>query len=365
MNRFSTLLFSAAAVLAAGNAMGQPALDRVEEQLRRQSQAVASGQSGGGATAAGKQPGYLGLVADDREDRGRGARLVEVFAGGPAAKAGLKVGDLITAVNDQPVRDLDAMQRLLELRPPGAVVMIQITRDGADRAVPVTLGERPPADKRKLPQFGKQPDELPPPTTGQSVVAAPTDSLVLRPGRPLLGIRTLSITAESQQQFNLPDIAGLVSFVGPGSPAEKAGVPLGAAIVAVDGQPVDSPQSLADIIRQSKVGGTVDLTCLIRGQEVHKRVVLTAAAQQTEIRNKPLTAGGPAPVDGAAAPPPGFVPQQAPGWGPRYRRRATMRGSKPLNGAWPNWKRGWRSSSRNRPTSNRRASEGHALAGAG
>ena len=319
MNRFLKLVVAVSGLLATGNALGQPALDRVEEQLRRQTQAAADRQSGAAATAAGKQPGYLGVVADDRDDRGRGARLVEVFAGGPAAKAGLKVGDLITSINDQPVRELDSMQRLLALRPAGAVVMMKVNRDGADRQIPVTLGERPPADKRPLAQFGKQPDELPPPAAGRTGSSAPGDSLVLRPSRPMLGIRTLPITAESQQQLNLPGTGGaLVSFVNAGSPAEKAGIPLGAAIVAVDGQPVDGPQALADIIRQSKVGDTVDLTCVIRGQEAHKRVLLTAApvGPQTQVRAKPLAGSGPGPLDGLAASPPGFVPQQAPALGP-------------------------------------------------
>jgi C-terminal processing protease CtpA/Prc len=312
MNRFLKLVVAVSGLLATGNALGQPALDRVEEQLRRQTQAAADRQ-------AGKQPGYLGVVADDRDDRGRGARLVQVFAGGPAAKAGLKVGDLITAINDQPVRELDAMQNLLELRPAGAVVTMIVNRDGADKQIPVTLGDRPPADKRPLAQFGKQPDELPPPAAGRTGSSAPEDSLVLRPSRPMLGIRTLPITAESQQQLNLPDTNGaLVSFVNAGSPAEKAGVQLGAVIVAVNGQAVDGPQALADTIRQSKVGDTVDLTCVIRGQEVHKRVLLTAApvGPQTQVRAKPLAGNGPGPLDGLAPSPPGFVPQQAPGLGP-------------------------------------------------
>ena len=49
----------------------------------------------------------------------------------------------------------------------------------------------------------------------------------MRPDRPLLGIRTLPVTAESQQQYGLPNLSGaLVNFVNPGSAAEKAGVPL-------------------------------------------------------------------------------------------------------------------------------------------
>ena len=85
-------------------------------------------------------------------------------------------------------------------------------------------------------------------------------------------------------------------------------MPLGAAIVAVDGKPVESPLALADLIRQLKVGTTIDLTCIVRGQEVHKRVVLAGAPPQTETRAKPLAG----PADAPAASPPGFAPQDAP-----------------------------------------------------
>jgi S1-C subfamily serine protease len=323
MNARLSLCLGMLALLTGRAALGQPALDRVEQQLRRQAQpraadeadatvpqpgGAAAGKPSAGQTAAG-QPGYLGVVADDRQDRGRGARLLEIVADGPAAKAGLKIGDLITSVNDQPVRELDDMTRLLELRPAGAVVMMQVTRDGADRQVPVTLGARPPADKRRLPQFGKQPETLPEPASPPASVLPAVDSLVMVPGGPKLGVRTLPIDAAAQRQFNLPTTIGaLVSFVNAGSPAEKAGVPLGAAIVAVDSQPIDRPETLAALIRQLTVGQTVDLTCIVRGQEQHKRVVLAAASTgpQPQVRGKPASP----PVAGVQ--PPGFMPELGP-----------------------------------------------------
>ncbi len=94
-------------------------------------------------------------------------------------------------------------------------------------------------------------------------------------------------------------------------------MPLGAAIVAVDGKPVESPLALADLIRQLKVGATIDLTCIVRGQEMHKRVTLTAAPPQPETRAKPLASPADLPaVSPPAVSPPGFVPQEAPALGP-------------------------------------------------
>ena len=50
-----------------------------------------------------REPGYLGLVGDDRRDRGAGVRVVRVVEGSPAAAAGIEVGDLITAIDGHPV----------------------------------------------------------------------------------------------------------------------------------------------------------------------------------------------------------------------------------------------------------------------
>ncbi len=81
----------------------------------------------------------------------KGVPLVQVLANGPAAKAGIQpfrrgqdggviAGDVITAVNDEPVADLDDMLQLLERRQPGEAVTISVWRSGQTRKVSVTLG---------------------------------------------------------------------------------------------------------------------------------------------------------------------------------------------------------------------------------
>ena len=61
--------------------MAQPTVDRLEQQLREPD----------GITAPDRgpaEPGYLGVVADDQREQGRGVRILEVVADGPAAEAG-------------------------------------------------------------------------------------------------------------------------------------------------------------------------------------------------------------------------------------------------------------------------------------
>jgi S1-C subfamily serine protease len=83
---------------------------------------------------------YLGLVSmpaplpapiAERTGQRRGLRLVEVVAGGPAAYAGLKAGDLVLSVGRTPVSDAQGIQRLLFAEAIGVPLPITVLRNGA------------------------------------------------------------------------------------------------------------------------------------------------------------------------------------------------------------------------------------------
>ncbi|HET9823028.1 MAG TPA: trypsin-like peptidase domain-containing protein [Burkholderiaceae bacterium] len=80
----------------------------------------------------------------------RGIAIVQVGSGSPAARAGLQpfrrdrngdivAGDVLTAINDQPVADLDDMLAVLEQRQPGESVTLTLWRGGSTRKQAVTL----------------------------------------------------------------------------------------------------------------------------------------------------------------------------------------------------------------------------------
>lgn len=86
--------------------------------------------------------GYLGHLS--LEPAADGARVRVVGAGTPADEAGLKVGDVIVAVNEQSVADSEDLRRLLLKTKPRQQVMLSIARDGKNSVpMPVTLGRRP------------------------------------------------------------------------------------------------------------------------------------------------------------------------------------------------------------------------------
>jgi predicted metalloprotease with PDZ domain len=109
-----------------------------------------------------REPGYLGLIGDERRDRGAGVRVVRVVEGSPAAAAGLEVGDLITAIDGQPVGSVAAMATQLQPRAAEDKVRVEINRAGAARTIEVVLGRRPPPGERPF-EFGRIPERLPEP----------------------------------------------------------------------------------------------------------------------------------------------------------------------------------------------------------
>lgn len=84
--------------------------------------------------------GYLGLVGTpapvpaavaERYQRRKGLRLVEVVPGSPAARAGLRAGDLVLSVGRQPVTDAQGIQRQLFADSIGTALPVTVLRNGA------------------------------------------------------------------------------------------------------------------------------------------------------------------------------------------------------------------------------------------
>ena len=83
---------------------------------------------------------YFGVSGEPTAD---GQGIVEVTSDGPAAKAGLKPGDVVTAIDGTPIDPDHPFVNELFSHKPGDTVDLTIERDGASRDVSVKLGERP------------------------------------------------------------------------------------------------------------------------------------------------------------------------------------------------------------------------------
>jgi putative serine protease PepD len=74
-----------------------------------------------------------------------GARVAQVQSGSPAAKAGLRAGDVVTAVDGRSIASADALRAAIDASKPGETKTLTIRRNGQTKKVTVKLGTRPAA----------------------------------------------------------------------------------------------------------------------------------------------------------------------------------------------------------------------------
>ena len=175
--------------------------------------------------------GYMGLgITDvtpenakffDSKDN-RGAIVTQVEPNSPAAKAGLKVGDLITSLDGREISDASQLQVTVGQTRPGTTIKLQVMRDGKGMDVPVTLEKMGARDK------------------GEDESASSEN------GKPRWGLGLGEITPDVRQQLRGgSDLKGaVVERVLPGSPADNAGLRPGDVILSVNRHEV---QSVADV----------------------------------------------------------------------------------------------------------------------
>ncbi|MER6027798.1 trypsin-like peptidase domain-containing protein [Streptomyces sp. NPDC001851] len=105
----------------------------VAGQIVKHGKVVDSGRAALGITAR--------TVVDDRYQPA-GVAVVTVASGGAADKAGLRPGDIITGLGDQPITTITSLSEALAADRPGQRTTVTFQRDGAERTAEVTLGEQ-------------------------------------------------------------------------------------------------------------------------------------------------------------------------------------------------------------------------------
>ncbi|MBS1221181.1 MAG: protease Do, partial [Proteobacteria bacterium] len=155
----------------------------------------------------------------------RGALVADVSADGPAARAGLKAGDVIVAYAGKPVNDSADLPPLVGSTKPGASKPLTVIRDGQEREITVTLGQLPDKNKDK--------DEL-------ALNGSPDD------GSPRLNVAVADVPAGQRGQ----DEGGVrVQQVGPG-PAAEAGVQPGDLLVSLNNQKIRDAAHLRQLVKE-------------------------------------------------------------------------------------------------------------------
>ena len=110
--------------------------------------------------------GWLGAANVPGEDRGRGAKLGQIYEGTPAHSAGLREGDLVTAVDGDAIGSFTELRSRIATTEPGQKVGLSVERDGKQIVIDVTLQERP-EDQAMARLQPADPDETPPPAAAE------------------------------------------------------------------------------------------------------------------------------------------------------------------------------------------------------
>jgi serine protease Do len=84
--------------------------------------------------------GWLGVSVDDRENA---VLIAGVSRDGPAARFGIRVGDVVLAINGERIESSRGLIRAVAGVPPGNSVRLTIRRQGREIEIPVNVGRRP------------------------------------------------------------------------------------------------------------------------------------------------------------------------------------------------------------------------------
>jgi serine protease Do len=188
------------------------------------------------------------LAASLGMSEAKGVIVNSVRAGSAAEKAGLRQGDVITALNDAPVSDTNAFRNRVASNGPGSTVALTVLRDNREQKISATLDEFSEQTARAESQSEGGPN----PRSG---------------GGGKLGISVEPLTPEIAQELQLkPGTTGVVvDSVDPAGPAVAAGIQRGDVIQEVNHQPAKSAGDLSAAIEKS--GGKPVLLLLNRRGE--------------------------------------------------------------------------------------------------
>ena len=89
----------------------------------------------------------------------QGAIVAGVLQGGPADKAGIKPGDVLTTVNGEDITDTTRLLNVIAQIKPGTAAKVHLVRKNKDMDLDVMIGKRPPPPKQPANQDDEGDDD--------------------------------------------------------------------------------------------------------------------------------------------------------------------------------------------------------------
>jgi serine protease Do len=239
--------------------------------------------------AAGRGGSYLGIgVAEIDAGRARtlalaeerGVEITRVEQDGPAAKAGLMVGDVILEFNGQRVEGTEQFMRLVRETPAGREEKIVISRSGAQQTIVLRTGARrglPGGEgvQLQLPRgelWGPDAPDLQMPDIAKSYMGWRS---------PALGIEGESLQSQLASFFGVKQ-GVLVRSVLSGTAAERSGIRAGDVILRVNEQSISTPREISSALRGAVAAGKKTITVAVMRDRKETSVSVTLEEEKAE-----------------------------------------------------------------------------------
>jgi serine protease Do len=180
-----------------------------------------------------------------------GALVASVSPGGPAAKAGIKAGDVITSFDGKDVSEMRRLPRIVAETPINKEVNLTLWRDGKKLQLTAVVGELNEAEEAELAKTGDKPaakqDESQTSVAGLGLVVAP-------------------LTPALRERYDLAgDAKGVVvTEVKPSGVAAEKGIRAGDVIVEVSQEAVKSPADFASKVDAARKAGRKSILLLVQ-----------------------------------------------------------------------------------------------------
>jgi Do/DeqQ family serine protease len=195
---------------------------------------VASAKTGGSAVKRPWLGAKLQTITPEIADsiglkRPAGALIASVVAASPAAKGGLRAGDVIVAVDGQPVDDPNAFDYRFATKPLGGTTRLGVWRAGHDTTAAIALQTAPETER---------------------------DEVVIRARSPFSGVKIANLSPALADELQLQNVdSGVVVVdVDDGSIARNVGFQRGDVIQEVNGEPIAKTRDLERVSKQPNGG---------------------------------------------------------------------------------------------------------------